>query len=125
MSASRPRRADLLPLCAPLPALVLGVLTMRELEVPTSTWAMNMAAGAVGLLIFAVLRYSPWSVRRPGWYLITTVCMAAILLTFVSDGVDGVHRWIFLGNFGLHAAAVVAPVMIACVATAPSHYLMI
>jgi cell division protein FtsW (lipid II flippase) len=55
----------------------------------------------------------------------TAVCMAAILSTFVSVGVDGVHRWILLGNFRLHASAVVAPVMIACVATAPSQYLMI
>lgn len=119
------RQASLLPLCAPFPALILGVLTMRELDVPTSAWSMNLAAGALGLLVFAVMRYWPWPVSRPAWYLLTIGSMTVLLLTFAFAGVEGVHRWLFLGGFGLHAAAVVAPVIVVCVATAPTRLLMI
>lgn len=120
----RPRLSDL-PLIAPLPALILGVFTMRALDVPTRAWALNLAAVAVGLLVFAAIRYSARPVSRPVWYLLTIGSMTAILATFASDGVDGVHRWVSLGGFALHASAVVAPVLIACVATAPGRYLMI
>ncbi|HVE70111.1 MAG TPA: hypothetical protein VNI54_01985 [Thermoanaerobaculia bacterium] len=125
MSVPRPRLADLLPVCAPLPALIVGVLTMRELDVPTSAWSMNLAAAAVGLVGFAVMRYSAWPLSRAAWYATTIVSIIAILATFASHGVDGVHRWVFFGSFGLHASAVVAPLMIACVATAPNPYLML
>jgi len=125
MNVRRPRLSFSLPLCAPIPALILGVLTMRELDVPTSAWSMNLAAGVAGLLIFAVIRYPAWPVSRPAWYVMTISSIAAILWTLASNGVDGVHRWVFFGSFGLHAAAIVAPVIIACVATAPGRPLMI
>lgn len=98
---------------------------MRELGVSMSVRAMNVAAAAVGVLVFAVMRYSVRSLRRSAWYFMAIGSMAAILLTFASGGVDGVHRWVFIGNFGLHASAVVAPVLIACVATVPRRYFMI
>jgi cell division protein FtsW (lipid II flippase) len=55
----------------------------------------------------------------------TTGSIAAILSTFVSRGSDGVHRWVFLGSFALHVSAVVVPVLIACVASAPIQHLSI
>ena len=125
MAVRRFQLIDLLSLCAPIPALILGVLTMRDLDVPTSVWTLNLAAGAVGLLIFALLWHSPWPLSRSAWYVATIVSMTAILATFVANGVDGVHRWISLSGFRLHASAVVAPVIIACVTTAPGSYLMI
>jgi cell division protein FtsW (lipid II flippase) len=117
--------ADLLPLFASIPALVLGVLTMRQLGVRPSAWSMNLAACAVGLLLFGVLRYSSWPATRSAWYLATAGSIAAILSTFAFDGLDGVHRWVSVGGFGLHVSAIVAPVIIACVATAPGPYLAI
>jgi cell division protein FtsW (lipid II flippase) len=125
MNDRRSRLSDLLSLCAPIPALILGVLTMRELDVPTSAWSLNLAAGVMGLLLFVVMRVSAWPVSRRAWSFMTIVGITAILATFASAGMDGVHRWVFLGGFGLHASAVVAPVLIACVATAPSRLLMI
>jgi len=114
--------SQLLPLCAPLPALILGMLAMRQLGVPTSAWSMNLAASAIGLLVFAVMRYPAWPAKRATWYLLTIGSITAILWTFASHDIDGVHRWVFFGGFGLHASAIVAPVIIACVATAPGRY---
>jgi cell division protein FtsW (lipid II flippase) len=125
MSLRRPVLSDLLFLCAPIPALIVGVLTMRHIGVRTTVWSMNLAACAVGVLLFAVLTYSAWPAHRSAWYFATVGSIAAILSTFASGGIDGVHRWVFLGGFGLHAAAVVAPVILGCVATAPGRHLAI
>jgi cell division protein FtsW (lipid II flippase) len=108
-----------------MPALILGVVTMRELGVRTSAWSMNLAAGAFGLLIFALIRYSAAPVSRFAWYVLTIGSMTAILSTFASDGLEGVYRWLSIGGFGLHASTIVAPIIIACVATAPSPHLAI
>jgi hypothetical protein len=125
MSVRSSALPDLLSVCAPIPALILGVLTMRDAGVPASAWAMNLAACAVGLVLFAVVRYSAWFTSRSGWYWITIGSVTAILATFAFSGSDGVHRWVFLGGFGLHASAIVAPLIIACVATAPSGSLAV
>ncbi len=102
-----------------MPALILGVITMKQLGVRTTTWSMNLAAGAVGLLIFVMMRYSASPARRFAWYVVTIGSVTAMIATFASVGVDGVHRWVSVGSFGLHASAIVAPVLIASVATAP------
>jgi cell division protein FtsW (lipid II flippase) len=125
MSVARPRLADLLSLCAPLPALIVGVLTMRALDVPVSAWQMNLAAALVGVLLCAFIRFSPFPRGRTAWYVMTIAAMLPILATFASRDVDGVHRWIFLGSFALHASAVVAPLLIASVITAPNPNFMI
>ena len=125
MSPHRIGLSDLLYLFAPIPALILGVITMRYLSVSTSAWSMNLVAGAGGLLIFAMVRYSASPASRFAWYVIAIGSMTAIAATFASEGLDGVHRWVSVGGFGLHVSAIVAPVIIASVATAPNTHLAI
>jgi hypothetical protein len=86
---------------------------------------MNLAAAAAGLLLFAGMRYSPRPATRYTWYWMTIVSIAVLLWTLASHGVDGVHRWVFLGGLGLHASAIVAPLLLALVARAPGPYLAI
>ena len=125
MSSRRVGLFDVLRLCAPMPALILGVITMRYLNVSTSAWSMNLAAGAVGLLMFALLRYLASPTSRFAWYVTTIGSVTAILATFASAGLDGVHRWVSVGGFALHASAIVAPAIIASVATAPRPHLAV
>jgi hypothetical protein len=120
-----PKLRDLLSLCAPMPALILGVITMRQMGVRTSAWSMNLAACGVGLIVFAVMTSSASPPNRRAWYFVTIGSIAAILATFASHGLDGVHRWVFFGGFGLHSAAIIAPLLITCVATAPSWRLAV
>jgi hypothetical protein len=118
---SRTLPADLMAACAPLPALLAGVLTMRHLGVRTSAWSMNLAAAALGLLLFAWMRYSARPVSRSAWLVAAGGSIAALLLPFAFTGLEGVHRWVSVAGFGLHASAIVAPVLIACIATAPGR----
>lgn len=125
MSSRRLGLCDLLHLCAPIPALILGVITMRYLSAPKIAWSMNLAAGTVGLLVFALVRYSASPANRLAWYAMTIGSVTAIAATFASEGLGGVHRWVSVGGFGLHVSAIVAPVIITSVATAPSAHLAI
>ena len=47
--------------------------------------------------------------------------IVAILLPFASEGMLGVYRWVSVAGLRLHASAIVAPLIILCVAAAASH----
>jgi hypothetical protein len=86
--------------------------------VPAIAWMTNVAAAAAGLLVFAMVRkYAPRSPRPLTQFALGGSAIAAILLPFASPGLLGVHRWVALGGLRLHASAIVAPLIIACVAT--------
>lgn len=121
MEASRRRLSAFLPFSALLPALIIGVLTMRVLGVATIAWPVNLAAAAIGLLVFAMLVYARWKPSQWALHWMAFGSITAIVATFVMDGSDGVHRWISVGGLRLHASAIVAPVLIACVATVSSR----
>src|SRR5687768_12953281 len=107
-----------LSVCAPLPALIIGVVAMRQLGVPTQVWAINVAATVLGLLIWAAGRRLRPPARPGTLASLTAVSLATILLPFASQGVLGVHRWVSVAGLRLHASAIVAPLIILCVAAA-------
>ena len=115
------RLKRLSPACAPLPALIIGIVAMRQLGVSTTAWSINIAATTLGLLIWAVVRRWPPLTRRRSLMVLTAATLAAILLPFASEGMLGVYRWFSVAGLRLHAAAIVAPLIILCIAAAASH----
>jgi hypothetical protein len=121
MLSRRSALSAVLPACAPLPALIIGIVTMRHLGVSTSAWAINIAATAFGLLIWFIGRRLP-PPRRPATRAVLAAAgIATILLPFASNGMLGVHRWVSVAGLRLHAAAIAAPLVLLCVAAAASH----
>ncbi|HEV2736076.1 MAG TPA: hypothetical protein VGV85_14610 [Longimicrobiaceae bacterium] len=109
-----PRRATLLFLLAPVPALLLGVLVMRASGVPAALWGQNAAAWAAGALLCLGLRRTRTSPPRERWADAAVVLAgAALIATLVAPGMQGVHRWLKLGPVRLHAAAVLLPLLLA------------
>lgn len=117
--------AAALSVFAPLPALVVGIVAMRHLGVSAAAWATNVAATILGLLIWFFGRRVQPPRRWATLALLTTASIIAIVLPFVSGGMLGVHRWISLAGFRLHAAAIAAPLLILCVAAAASRRIAI
>ncbi|HEX8319293.1 hypothetical protein [Longimicrobium sp.] len=110
---TQPRPLSPVYLAAPVPALGVGVLTMRMSDVPPSLWAQNVAAWAVGTVLCVTLARPRTSTARPRWVDgVAVLTLAALAATLLAPGVDGVHRWLPLGPVRLHAAAVLLPVLI-------------
>jgi cell division protein FtsW (lipid II flippase) len=120
-----PSRHDVLsavlPACAPLPALIIGIVAMRQLGVTTHAWLTNIAAMVLGLVIWAAGRRLPPPARLGTLAGLTALSLAATLLPFASEGVDEVYRWVSVAGLRLHASAIVAPLIIFCVAAAASR----
>ncbi len=105
-----------LPSCAPLPALIIGIVAMWRIGVSTMAWSTNVVATILGLLIWSFGRRLPPPTRRRTRACLTAACFAAILLPFASDGILGVYRWVRIAGLRLHASAIVGPLIILCVA---------
>src|SRR5688500_3955907 len=102
-------------LLAPLPALIVGVLLMRRMDVSPVIWGQQLAAG-LALLAFCVgarivtrtaSRSSP-QVRA----IVAGVCLLLLIATLFHPGLEGVRRWIAVGPVQLHAAFIALPVLI-------------
>lgn len=106
---------------AAVPALVLGIVTMRQADVPASAWLANLAAACAGALIVAVapVHHDSWSKRTA--IMVATAGIAAILLPFLFPGADGVHRWFSIAGVSVHAASIAAPALIVAVAVLARH----
>jgi cell division protein FtsW (lipid II flippase) len=94
---------------------------MRNLGVGTAALAINLAATALGFIIWFTGRRLAPPTRPATRALLASVSIVAIALPFAFKGVLGVHRWISVAGLRLHAAAIVAPLLVLCVAAAASH----
>lgn len=87
----------------------LGAVAMAVQNVPVNLWALNILA--VVLLACAVGCVS--KLKPTGKYgLVLLGCVLLIMLPFLQKGIDGVHRWVYVGAFSLNAAMAVLPMAI-------------
>ncbi len=91
--------------------LLVGVALMVVEGAPRSRWLVNVVAGGLGLLAFALLRRSA---RRDGvvrgyaaW-----LAVASVWATLAFPAADGVSRWLPLGPLHLHASAIAIPIVL-------------
>jgi len=100
-------------LATPFPALIVGALVMRQHDVPSSRWGLNLIGGVLSAAICAVLLARsrvPMSKRAAT----VSACVAAgaLAATFTGTGLMGVHRWIQIGPLAMHVGAVCLPLFI-------------
>lgn len=100
-------------LVAPFPALIVGALIMRQHDVPSSRWGLNLIGGLLCAAICAVfLARSPTAMSRTAASISPVLAAGALAATFAMAGSMGVHRWIPVGPLTVHAGAVCLPVLI-------------
>lgn len=71
---------------------------------------MNLAAWAVGLVLAVLISRT----RFEGWW--PVLALAGLVVTFVFDGMQGVHRWIVLGPVRVNAAELLLPATVVALA---------
>jgi cell division protein FtsW (lipid II flippase) len=112
----RTRVQTLMLCCAPLPALALGVIAMRDAGLASSIWLMNIGAVVVGLIVLVAMRCVPAPAMQRTQFALAATALAFIVSTFIAPASDGVHRWLSLGRIRIHASSIAAPLLIVCVA---------
>jgi len=96
---------------APLPAVLLAALVAMRTGVPAVAFLPN----AVGLLIGCTVLwetdrfefdFAKWSFRA------SLTVLTLLMSTFLFEGLDGVHRWIWLGPLSLNVSVAFTPILV-------------
>lgn len=109
---------------APVPALVTGVVLMRQHGVGSVTWAQQLIAGLTLSIVSIAFALVPRKISGPKPRVTLGVGVGALLLlaaTLLQPDVDGVRRWIALGPLQLHAAFIAIPILIIALGIASDH----
>ena len=100
-------------LLTPFPALIVGALIMRQHDVPSSRWGLNLIGGVLSAAICAVfLARSRAAMSKTAASISACLAVGALAATFAMAGSMGVHRWIQAGPLNVHAGAVCLPLLI-------------
>ena len=100
-------------LATPFPALIAGALIMRQHDVPSSRWGLNLIGGVLSAAICAVfLARSRTAMSKTAASISACLAAGALAATFVMAGSMGVHRWIQFGPLTMHVGAVCLPLFI-------------
>lgn len=92
--------------------------------VPTTIWAQNVATAAFGVSLCGAILWRKThfcSAEALPWALLLTMPIA-IGLTFLSEGLNGVHRWMFIGPIRLHVASIALPLFLLGLAAADARH---
>lgn len=93
---------------ASLSVVMLGAVICALSGVPTAVWIRNPAAWLVGALMAAALAVRPPPVLLP---VVLFAAPVALAVTFLGEGLSGVHRWLETGPLRLNAAMLVLPML--------------
>ncbi|CAN5511389.1 hypothetical protein BH10BDE1_BH10BDE1_13610 [soil metagenome] len=96
---------------APLPAILLAALVAVRSGVPIIAFVPNFVALAIGCAaLFALDR---WPVDFSKWsFHISCAVLALLATTLAFNGLDGVHRWIWMGPLSLNVSIAFAPILV-------------
>lgn len=95
----------------PIAATLLGVGVLAAMGAPPGFLATNVAACALGCLVFALVRLSP--LPSPAKATLTIAAGAAVFATaFYGVTVAGATRWITLGPVSVQPGLVLAPALV-------------
>jgi cell division protein FtsW (lipid II flippase) len=104
---------NFIPLSIAIPAVAIGVIAMYYNKVPTSIWAQNAAYLVIAGLISGFVVSRKPKVREGKFYNISIlISILFLILTFISAGMEGVHRWVSTGIISFNISMIVLPIVI-------------
>jgi cell division protein FtsW (lipid II flippase) len=96
--------------------LVTGTIVMWLGGAPAARWGGHLAAGAIGLCVYAAIAWAPrWLDQVLPAAAVAGV--VAIACTLLAPGLHDVHRWLVASGLRLHASQLVAPGLTVFMAT--------
>lgn len=91
-----------------LPALLIGIYTMIHFQISKSIWMMNLGIYLICLL--GVLFLPKLKGINPK--ILIGISILLLLSTFISEGVEGVHRWVKISKISLNIGLIVSPILL-------------
>jgi cell division protein FtsW (lipid II flippase) len=107
------RTRNFIPLLITMPSIVMGAAAMYYNKIPTSIWAQNVAYLVIaGLISYFVVLSKPKVIGSQYYNISILISISLLLLTFISAGMEGVHRWVSIGMIRFNVSMIVLPIVV-------------
>ena len=107
------RSANFTPLIFTIPAITIGAIAMYHNEIPTLILAQNIFILVMAEFISFFAISSKFNMKTNSFSTISIlISLLLIILTFISPGIDGVHRWLSIGIIKFNVSMIVLPILI-------------
>ena len=108
------RLSHVIPLLMAVPATIIGVIAMHTNKVPIAILGQNIFCLILaGIISYLILLKKSKDKNTASTNTITIIVAVIILfLTFISSGMQGVHRWVSVGPIKFYVAVIVLPIML-------------
>ena len=108
------RLLNFIPLLMAAPSIIIGVIAMYTNKVPIAIFGQNIFYLVIGGIISYFILLKKSKVKNNVSTITTTIIVGVILLflTFISSGIEGVHRWVSVGPIKFYVAVIVLPIII-------------
>ncbi|MBW9155736.1 cell division protein [Clostridium tagluense] len=108
------RLLNFIPLLMAVPSIIIGVIAMYTNKVPIAIFGQNIFYLVLAGIISYFILLKKSKVKNNAITNTTTIIVAVILLllTFISSGIEGVHRWVSVGPIKFYVAVIVLPIII-------------
>jgi cell division protein FtsW (lipid II flippase) len=108
------RLLNFIPLLMAVPSIIIGVIAMYSNKVTLAIFGQNIFYLVLAGIISYIVLLKKSKVKDNTSTNTITIIVAVILLflTFISSGIEGVHRWISVGPIKFYVAVIVLPIII-------------
>ncbi|WML38474.1 hypothetical protein RCG19_14745 [Neobacillus sp. OS1-2] len=103
----------IMPYFLMIPSIIIGILAMISYGVDSSIWIQNIIVWIFGTILgCAFLIRNKKSYLHQDNFSLTIIILLLLVLPFLFDGLDGVHRWVSLGPIRFNVAVIFLPLLI-------------
>lgn len=108
------RLLNFIPLFMAAPSIIIGAIAMYTNKVPIAILGQNIFYLVLAGIISYFILLKKSKVKNNASTNTTAIIVAVILLflTFISSGIEGVHRWVPVGPIKFYVAVIVLPIII-------------
>jgi len=107
------RLLNFIPLIIPIPSIVIGAIVMYQNKVSFFIWAQNIACLVItGLISYFIVSNKSKTIRNKTNGTFILISLFFLIITLISPGINGVHRWVSIGIVKFNVSFIVLPMMI-------------
>lgn len=100
-----------IPFITMLPAIIIGAVAMKLNNIPTSIYIQNILCFVILGVVYLCKKVSTKFIKQnPLVFIIISIVV--LVFTFISSGLEGVHRWVSVGPIQLYISVIVVPIII-------------
>ncbi len=100
-----------IPFITMLPAIIIGAVAMKLNNIPTSIYIQNILCFVILGVVYLCKKVSTKFIKQnPLVFIIISIVV--LVFTFISSGLEGVHRWVSVGPIQLYISVIVMPIII-------------